>query len=405
MLQKYNVLENNRYASLVILFCFILGLALSDFFLSVWGWSEYLVSRFLLAISILPLFYFAYVQNHMVGYSDYVVDKNRIFYKSVIFVLQYIAILLSARFFSGFSEGFYQNFINDAWLFLPFFLVLTPLYIYWVEKKIPQASQDEYAQIYLMVKGKYLDKFVLRKFMFKFLLKIIFIPYMYSGVLNNLLYLIHTPIVMNSEKIGLLLFNLGLTFDMLIAVFGYLFSSSLINNQLKEIDDNIISWTFALLCYPPLYSITEYINQQQDVLIWSDIIPKDTVWYWLFFVVLNTLWVVYWLSTIEFGMTFSNLSYRRLINTGVYRYTKHPAYLSKNLYWWLYTLPFFGVAFFSVDWWKNILGLLFLSLLYYGRAMSEEKFLKSFPEYQQYCEKIETSGLFSKINISKKCFN
>ena len=98
-------------------------------------------------------------------------------------------------------------------------------------------------------------------------------------------------------------------------------------------------------------------------------------------------------------MTFSNLSYRRLINKGVYRYTKHPAYISKNIYWWLYTLPFMGVAFVSVEWWKNVLGLTFVSLIYYGRAKSEERHLMKFPEYRHYCNEIDKKGIFRWLKI------
>lgn len=115
--------------------------------------------------------------------------------------------------------------------------------------------------------------------------------------------------------------------------------------------------------------------------------------------VINLLWVVYWLATFEFGMTFSNLSWRGLINKGVYRYTKHPAYISKNLYWWLNTLPFCGVTLFSLAWWQNILGLTFVSLIYYGRAWSEEKHLNNFSDYRKYSQRIDKIGIFRYIKL------
>ena len=37
---------------------------------------------------------------------------------------------------------------------------------------------------------------------------------------------------------------------------------------------------------------------------------------------------------------FSNLTHRGIITNGPYRYSKHPAYLAKNLSWWLVSMPF-----------------------------------------------------------------
>ena len=63
---------------------------------------------------------------------------------------------------------------------------------------------------------------------------------------------------------------------------------------------------------------------------------------------LYTLWgsailalvAIYVWATIAFGARFSNLTHRGIITAGPYRFTKHPAYLAKNLSWWLITLPF-----------------------------------------------------------------
>lgn len=97
----------------------------------------------------------------------------------------------------------------------------------------------------------------------------------------------------------------------------------------------------------------------------------------------------------SFGLRFSNLSWRGLVDSGPYRYTKHPAYISKNLYWWLHTVPFVGVSS-SLDLWRNILGLSFVSLVYYLRAKTEERHLMAFPEYAAYAARIEQDGLLAR---------
>ena len=40
------------------------------------------------------------------------------------------------------------------------------------------------------------------------------------------------------------------------------------------------------------------------------------------------------------GPRFSNLTHRGILTHGPYAWSKHPAYLSKNLFWWLSSLPF-----------------------------------------------------------------
>lgn len=404
MFKKYNVFESNRFASCIIFFSFICSFVILRVLLNVHDLLVDWILRIFLIFSLLPLFIIAYLQNKNLAINSLLVDKRRIFYKTVLFILQYIAILLLARFFNYFSHGFYNPFIDDAWLFLPFFIFLAPLYIYWVERKVPEHIYDEYSQIYYMIQNKKFNRIIIKKFLLKFAIKIVFVPFMYSGILNNFSHLFALRLTMDMENLSLLFLNLGITFDMLIGIFGYFVSSALIHNQVKDIDENIIGWFFALMCYPPLVVLSELINQQQDNLLWYDIIPENTIFYVLFFIILNALWIIYLLSTVEFGMTFANLSYRKLVDTGVYRYTKHPAYISKNVYWWMYTLPFCGTVLFSVPWWQNILGLIFVSLLYYGRALSEERHLRKFSEYKAYCDRIEQCGLFSLNRWFKKRF-
>ena len=51
------------------------------------------------------------------------------------------------------------------------------------------------------------------------------------------------------------------------------------------------------------------------------------------------LTAIYAWATVAFGMRFSNLTYRGILTHGPYRWTRHPAYLSKNLFWWCRRCP------------------------------------------------------------------
>lgn len=396
-----SVHQHPRQASVILMLSFLSGYPLLKILLIDYLSIEYLV-RIWLLISIMPLLLFGYIQN---PHKKNRLNLNsitivRIKSKIVVILLQFVAIYIYAFTVTQISLAEYAIFVNDLFLFFPIMIVLTIGYVYFVDRRLPD-PEDEYAKIGAMLNKKIpFNKILLKKFLLKTLVKIVFIPFMYSGFLDNLSILLNTTWQFNSNAISLLLFNFGITIDMLIGIFGYLFSSAIINNQIIDTDSNLLGWIFALLCYPPLVWIMRKVNEQQDSLIWSQLISQDNVLYWVLFIIINMTWIIYWLATFEFGMTFSNLCYRRLIDKGVYRYSKHPAYIAKNLYWWLYTLPFMGVAFVSAEWWKNILGLFFVSLIYYGRAKSEERHLMKFAEYRAYYYKIEKRGIFRWLKIN-----
>jgi hypothetical protein len=106
---------------------------------------------------------------------------------------------------------------------------------------------------------------------------------------------------------------------------------------------------------------------------------------------------IYVWSTIAFGARFSNLTHRGIITNGPYRYSKHPAYLSKNLSWWLISTPFMlsGNAAQSL---RACILLCMLNGIYYLRAKTEERHLSLDPVYRQYVLWIEQHGLLRRLD-------
>lgn len=398
---KFSVNNYPRHASTVLALSFLFGYLLFKSYFTDYFSVESL-TRVWLIICVAPLLILAYLQNPHKRNKQKLnsINNTRVKSKVVVILLQLVVIYLYA--FTVTQVGFasYATFVNDLFLSFPFLIILTLFYVHFVDRRLLE-PEDEYANIGRMLNRETsVDKKILKNFVLKTAVKAVFVPFMYTGFLGNLSLLLNTAWQFNADAISLLLFNFGISIDMLIGIFGYLFSSAIINNKIIDTESNLLGWIFALLCYPPLFWIMHKVNNQQDSLTWSDILPHDSLIFWIVFLVINFTWIIYWLATFEFGMTFSNLSYRRLIDKGVYRYTKHPAYISKNLYWWLYTLPFMGVTFISIEWWKNILGLTFVSLIYYGRAKSEERHLMKFAEYRDYSYKIEERGIFRWLKIN-----
>jgi protein-S-isoprenylcysteine O-methyltransferase Ste14 len=107
------------------------------------------------------------------------------------------------------------------------------------------------------------------------------------------------------------------------------------------------------------------------------------LWGWAGLLVLLT--GVYAWATFAFGLRFSNLTYRGVLTNGPYRFTRHPAYLSKNLFWWCSTLPFLVTNGSWTDPVRNTVILGIVSGIYFWRAKTEEAhLLAEDAKYREY---------------------
>ena len=112
-------------------------------------------------------------------------------------------------------------------------------------------------------------------------------------------------------------------------------------------------------------------------------------------VILLLVFVYAW-STVVFGLRFSNLTNRGIITAGPYRFTKHPAYLAKNISWWLVSMPFLSESGGS-EAIRHCLLLACLNFIYFLRAATEERHLKTDAAYVEYDRWIKNNGVAGKI--------
>ncbi len=103
------------------------------------------------------------------------------------------------------------------------------------------------------------------------------------------------------------------------------------------------------------------------------------------------------LATVVFGIRFSNLTHRGILTHGPYAWSKHPAYVSKNLFWWLASLPFLSASGSFTDMVRNTALLAIVSGVYYWRAKTEEKHLGADPAYQEYAAWMERHGPLPRL--------
>jgi hypothetical protein len=186
--------------------------------------------------------------------------------------------------------------------------------------------------------------------------------------------------------------------DVLYATVGYILSSRLIDTHLRTAEPTMLGWAVALECYmpfwgklfSPLYLHYEGIGFET----WLASVPTVR---WVWAIVILVLEGIYLLATFAFGVRFSNLTNRGILTNGPYRYTKHPAYIAKNMSWWLITLPFVP-SHGWVDAVKWSLGLAGVSTMYFLRAKTEERHLSKDPVYVEYALWMNEHGWLRFLN-------
>jgi protein-S-isoprenylcysteine O-methyltransferase Ste14 len=85
-----------------------------------------------------------------------------------------------------------------------------------------------------------------------------------------------------------------------------------------------------------------------------------------------------------------------VLTNGPYRFSRHPAYLSKNLFWWLSVLPFLVTSHSPVDMIRDTVFLGCVSAIYFWRAKTEEAhLLREDAKYRAYHAWIQEHGLIT----------
>jgi protein-S-isoprenylcysteine O-methyltransferase Ste14 len=186
--------------------------------------------------------------------------------------------------------------------------------------------------------------------------------------------------------------------DVGIVSIGYLFSLRLFDTHIRSTEPTVQGWLVAIICYDPFWFIIgkQYV-QYGHSMTWGSWLKNSPVLYTIWGSLILILLIIYVWASFMFGIRFSNLTHRGIITNGPYRFTKHPAYVSKNLSWWLISIPFLasGEAFEAL---KKCSLLLLLNFIYFMRAKTEERHLSNDPNYQEYALWIEQNGIFSRVS-------
>jgi protein-S-isoprenylcysteine O-methyltransferase Ste14 len=187
--------------------------------------------------------------------------------------------------------------------------------------------------------------------------------------------------------------------DVQIATVGYLLTMKPLDAHIRSAEPTMAGWVAALICYPPFVLMANGgpLDYHQATGDWSDWLAAWPALQVVFGVALVALTAVYAWATLAFGIRFSNLTHRGILTNGPYRFTRHPAYLSKNIFWWLSTLPFLTTTGSLVDAARNTMLMAAVAGVYWWRAKTEEAHLGSDPAYKAYSQWMERNAPIPRL--------
>ncbi len=283
-------------------------------------------------------------------------------------------------------------------------VVLSVPYITWLDRFLVEPKDATWHFGALLLRRGGSDAEQVKKHWRAWIIKAFFGAFMISILPSGFAVIVEaTPaaIISNPVEFGMLLITLLFVIDVQIGTVGYLFTLRPLDAHIRSGNPFIGGWLAALLCYPPfVWGIIgnngQILSYEASTAGWGHWFAGNPALLWAWAAWLIFLTAIYAWATVVFGIRFSNLTYRGVLTNGPYRFTRHPAYVSKNLFWWCSVMPFFVLNGSTVEGLRNTFFLAVVSGIYYWRARTEEKhLLAEDPKYREYYDWMEHNGVIT----------
>ena len=181
--------------------------------------------------------------------------------------------------------------------------------------------------------------------------------------------------------------------DVAFATVGYMLTMKPLDAHIRTANPFAAGWMSALICYPPFILMGEGgpFDYHVGTSDWTHWLQGHPIALAAMGAVLVGLTAIYAWATVSFGFRFSNLTHRGIITHGPYALSRHPAYLSKNIFWFLSTIPILTTGSVA-DAARATILMGVVAGIYYWRARMEERHLALDPAYVAYSEWMERNA-------------
>ncbi|EIF34991.1 isoprenylcysteine carboxyl methyltransferase (ICMT) family protein [Burkholderia sp. Ch1-1] len=302
-----------------------------------------------------------------------------------------------------YHSAFYNPFWSLISALAPYLLITAPFYFGWMDRHQREVDDAYLIWARLLFRGERPANWrPVREMLAGWMVKAFFLPLMTVYLSTNadqlsasLTGALNAPFSLATFRF---MYDLCFAMDLMFGTVGYLCTLRILDSHVRSAEPTTLGWLVALICYQPFWSLisNQYIHYEGSV-FWDNWLTSMPVVRIVWGTVIVALLLCYALATISFGLRFSNLTNRGIITSGPYRFTKHPAYIAKNLSYWMVSVPFVEPLGWKVAV-THCAALLAVNMLYFVRARTEERHLMNDPDYREYAEWIARNGLFAKIS-------
>lgn len=316
----------------------------------------------------------------------------------------YFTLGLAAAYYWVFPE-YHKPFYAPYWELVRYVLPVIvaggiPYFIFLERYSVNPA--DGYWQMGMLATGGWraVDREVIKQHLLGWLVKAFFLAIMFSFLAGDIAFIkTHslTRALGDFKSFYVYMFNMAFTIDLAFVCAGYLLTLRLFDSHMRSVEPTLLGWMAALACYRPFwdYIYSNYLTYE-DGYAWGNWLGGFHAGYIVWGSTILFLLGVYVWATIPFGIRFSNLTHRGILTNGPYRFLKHPAYVSKNLAWWLIAIPFISRSGTLEAVWNSLL-LLALNCVYICRAWTEELHLSKDPVYAEYAAVMNSRSVFRRL--------
>jgi protein-S-isoprenylcysteine O-methyltransferase Ste14 len=330
------------------------------------------------------------------------IDVGRVLTKLLGLAVTIAPFALAYWTFPEYAGKFYDPFYGLLRRFWITLAVGVPLYMTIVDGQMRE-PRDTYWQLGRVVLGQWRDakKSEIANHYRGWLVKGFFFPFMFVWMNNSTHNVINYDLSTaswNNLRAYDFLYDFIFFIDLIFCTVGYAMSLRPIDTHIRTAEPTMLGWAVALFCYPPFYNLMERSYVAYGGNNFGNWLAPHPTLRWVWAIAICLLITIYSLGTVAFGLRFSNLTHRGILTNGPYRFTKHPAYVTKNLSWWLASVPFLCLDGNWAQTLKRCLCLAIINFMYFMRARTEERHLSRDRTYVEYALWMNEHGWLRFLN-------
>ncbi len=300
---------------------------------------------------------------------------------------------------------------HPYWILLqylaPIICIAAIPYIYVLDKYLIEKEDGNWhAGMFFLGQLDRIDRNILKNHFLGWLVKGFFLALMFTYLVGNISHFqIHSifedflnAFTRSPDDFYRSMIKLIFTIDLAYVSVGYILTLKIFNSHIRSVEPTVLGWLAALACYQPFWDFfyNGYLGYNNDNFNFDNWLGGSPAILISWASAILILLIIYVWATLQFGIRFSNLTHRGIITNGPYGYCKHPAYVSKNISWWLISVPFISASG-PVEAIKSCLLLVCVNLIYYLRAKTEEAHLAKDKAYRAYLDYMDKHSLYSRL--------